>query len=100
MVILQVLIYAALLYIWWDSKGVVYSELLKTGEKISGDRYRQQLIKLNQALKQKRPNYAQRHDKVLLQHDNARPRVTKCVENYWKNIKWDVLPYPPHIHRI
>ena len=45
----------ALLGIWWDQKGAVYYELLKPGETVTGDRYRQQLIKLNQALKRKRP---------------------------------------------
>ena len=38
----------ALLSIWWDRKGAVYYELLKLGEQVTGDRYRQ-LIKLNQA---------------------------------------------------
>ena len=31
----------------WDRKGAVYYELLKPGETVTGDRYRQQLIKLN-----------------------------------------------------
>lgn len=37
-----------MLCIWWDQKGVVFYELLKPGETINGERYRQQLIKLNQ----------------------------------------------------
>lgn len=86
----------ALLCIWWDSRGTVYYELLKPGETISGDRYRQQLIKLNQALKQKRPEYAQRHNKVIFQYDNARPHVAKCVKKYLENITWDVLPHLPY----
>ncbi|KAG5318254.1 MLF factor, partial [Pseudoatta argentina] len=40
---------------------------------ITGDRYRLQLMRLSRALKEKRPLYAQRHDKVILLHDNARP---------------------------
>ncbi|KAG5320099.1 MOS1T transposase, partial [Pseudoatta argentina] len=31
--------------------------------------------KLSRALKDKRPQYNERHDKVILQHDNARPHV-------------------------
>ena len=46
---------------------------------ITGDRYRLQLIKLNRALKEKRPEYAQTYDKVSFQHDNAGPHVAKCV---------------------
>ena len=31
----------ALLCIWWDQKGAVYCGLLKAGETVTGDRYRQ-----------------------------------------------------------
>lgn len=85
-----------LLCIWWDSKGPLYYELLKPGETITGERYRQQLIKLNRALKEKRPEFHQRHDKVIFQHDNARPHVAIPVQNYLGNINWEVLPHPPY----
>jgi len=62
-----------MLCIWWDQKGLVYYELLKSGDPITGDRYRLQLIRLSRALREKRPEYEQRHDKVI--HDNARPHV-------------------------
>jgi len=67
-----------MLCIWWDQKGLVYYELLKPG-----DRYRLQLIRLNRALREKRPEYEQRHDKVILLHDNARPHVAKVVKKYF-----------------
>ena len=82
----------ALLCIWWDQKGTVYYELLKPGETFTGDRCRQQLIKLNEALKRKRPGWRDRTHKVTFLHDNARPHVTKPVKTYLENIKWDVLP--------
>ncbi|KAG5327135.1 SRGEF factor, partial [Pseudoatta argentina] len=47
----------------------------RKGFTITGDRYRLQLMRLSRALKEKRPLYAQRHDKVILLHDNARPHV-------------------------
>ncbi|KAG5324239.1 MOS1T transposase, partial [Pseudoatta argentina] len=49
----------------------------------------------------KRPLYAQRHDKVILLHDNARPHVAKPVKTYLETLKWEVLPHPlysPDIH--
>ncbi len=55
---------------------MVYYELLKSGETITGERYRQQKINLNRALKAKRPEYAKRHDKAVFLHDNARPHVS------------------------
>ena len=40
-----------------DQKGVIYYELLKPGETVNTERYRQQMIDLNQALREKRPEY-------------------------------------------
>jgi [histone H3]-lysine36 N-dimethyltransferase SETMAR len=70
-----------MLCIWWDQKGVVYYELLQPGESITGDRYRLQLISLSQALREKRPEYEHRHDKVILLLDNARPHAAKVVKD-------------------
>ena len=51
---------------------------------------------LSRALKDKRPQYNERHDKVILQHDNARPHVAKVVKTYLGTLKWEVLPHPPY----
>ncbi|KAG5316079.1 MOS1T transposase, partial [Pseudoatta argentina] len=61
---------------------------------ITGDRYQLQSMRLSRALKEKRPLYAQRHDKVILLHDNARPHVAKPVKTYLETLKWEVLPHP------
>jgi len=48
-------------------KGLVYYELLKPGDSITGDRYRLQLIdRLSHALREKRSEYEQRHDKLFV----------------------------------
>ncbi|KAG5307798.1 MOS1T transposase, partial [Pseudoatta argentina] len=60
----------------------------------TGNRYRLQLMRLSRALKENRPLYAQRHDKVILLHDNARPHVAKPVKTYLETLKWEVLPHP------
>lgn len=85
-----------MLCIWWDQTGVVYHELLKPGETINAERYRRQLMGLSRALREKRPETAERHDKVILQHDNARPHVAITVKNYPETLKWEVLPHPPY----
>ena len=36
------------------------------------------------------------HEKVNLQHDNARPHVAKPVETYLETLKWEVLLRPPY----
>ena len=85
-----------LLCIWWDQKGVLYYELLKPGQTITGEVYKGQLNKLNQSLKEKRPEWANRHERVILLHDNARPHVAKTVKQTLKTLGWDVLPHPPY----
>ena len=35
-----------MLCVWWDQKGVIYYELLKPGETVNTERYRQQMINL------------------------------------------------------
>jgi len=75
----------------------VYYELLKPTETITGDRYRTQLMpNLSRALKDKRPQYNERHDKVILQHDNTRLHVAKVVKTYLETLKWEVLSHPPY----
>jgi len=49
------------LCIWWDQQGVIYYELFQSNETITGDQL--QLMCLNHALKEKRPQYEQKHKK-------------------------------------
>lgn len=85
-----------MLCIWWDQLGVIYYELLQPNETITGERYQQQLMQLSRALKAKRPQYAKRHDKVIFQHDNARPHVARIVKDTLEALQWDILPHPPY----
>ena len=47
-----------------------------------------QLMRLSRALNEKQ--------KVILQHDNAPPHVTKPVKIYLETLKWEVLPHAPY----
>ncbi|GJQ72117.1 hypothetical protein Trydic_g3213 [Trypoxylus dichotomus] len=40
--------------------------------------------------------YEQKHEKVILQHDNARPHVAKPVKTQLETLKWEVLRHPPY----
>ena len=73
---------------------------MKPNETITAERYQTQLIRLSRALREKRPQYEQRHEKVILQHDNARPHVAKPVKTYLETLKWEVLPHPPYSPEI
>jgi len=72
-----------MLCIWWEQKDLVYYELLKSGDSITGDRYRLQLIRLSHACEKNGRNTS-RHDKVILLHDKAWPHVAKVVKKYLK----------------
>ncbi|KAG5308951.1 MOS1T transposase, partial [Pseudoatta argentina] len=83
-----------------EKKRFFASHRIVTGDEkwihYTGDRYRLQLMRLSRALKEKRPLYAQRHDKVILLHENARPHVAKPVKTYLGTLKWEVLPHSPY----
>ena len=53
-----------------------------------------QLMRLGRTLREKRPQYEQRHEKVILQHDNARPHIAEPVTTHLETLKWEVLPHP------
>ena len=81
-----------MLCVWWDQKGVIYYELLKPGETVNAQRYRQQIINLNHALLEKRPEWDTRHERVIFQHDNAPAHTSKSVRDTIAALRWDVLP--------
>lgn len=85
-----------MLCVWWDQKGVVYYELLKPGETVNTDRYRQQMINLSHALIEKRPEWAHRHAKVILQHDNAPAHSARLSKETISSLGWELLPHPPY----
>ena len=85
-----------MLCIWWEQRVLVYDDLFKPSETIRGNRYQTRLLHLSQALKEKRPQYQERHDKAILQHDNALPYVARPVKTYLETLKWKVLPNPSY----
>jgi len=81
------------LCVWRDQKGVLYYELLKPGETVNTQRYRQQMIDLYQALCEKRPEYDQRQHKVIVLHDNAPSHTAKPVKETIETFGWEILPH-------
>ena len=56
-----------LLYcIWWDEWGVLYYELLKPGETVTGERNTLQLNRLAKQIEEKRPYTGRGHRPVIL----------------------------------
>jgi len=72
---------------------VIYYELLKPGEIVNTERYRQQMINLNQALCEKRLEYQKRQHKVILLHDNASSHTAKLVKETIEAFGWEILSH-------
>jgi histone-lysine N-methyltransferase SETMAR len=81
-----------MLSVWWDSKGVVWFELLPPHTTITAAYYSNQLQRLNAQIAIKRP----RHGKVRFLHDNARPHVAKVTRAKLVELGWEVLPHPAY----
>ncbi|UYV69157.1 hypothetical protein LAZ67_6002607 [Cordylochernes scorpioides] len=80
----------AMLCIWWDQTGVVYFELLKPGKMVNTSRYEQQMHSLREALNDKRPEWREKHNNLILQHDNAPAHNTTVVKNTIKDLGWEL----------
>jgi [histone H3]-lysine36 N-dimethyltransferase SETMAR len=86
----------ALLCVWWDQRGLVYYELLKPGETVTGERYEEQMICLEEALDEKRPEHREWHNHLILLHDNAKPHVSKDVKTIINGLGWETLSHPAY----
>ena len=64
--------------VWCDQKDVIYYELRKPGETVNTNRYQQQMIDLNRALQEKRPDY--RRTVLLAWHSSPSGEVVKMCK--------------------
>lgn len=58
-----------MLCIWWDQRG----KYITSSQTITAELYKEQLERLNDALATRRAECTHRDEKIILQHDNARP---------------------------
>lgn len=84
-----------MLSVWWDYKGILHFELLPRNQTINSNVYVQQLAKLSDAVKEKRPELANRKG-VVFQHDNAKPHTSLVTRQKLLELGWDVLSHPPY----
>lgn len=84
-----------MLSVWWDWKGVVYFELLPRNQTINSDVHCRQLSKLNAAIKEKRPELANRKG-VIFHHDNDRPHTSLVTRQKLLRLGWEVMLHPPY----
>ncbi|GFS60105.1 mariner Mos1 transposase [Trichonephila clavipes] len=82
-----------MLCIFWDYEGPIYYELLKPGETVNTDRYKQQLRNLNDAILEKREQYKKRQHKVIFLDDNAPSHPSKPTKDIVKALVWELLAH-------
>lgn len=81
--------------VWWDYRGIIYFELLPRNITITGQIYCDQLGRLEAKLKKARPGLVNRKN-VIIQHDNARPHISKIAQQKIKELEWEILPHPAY----
>jgi histone-lysine N-methyltransferase SETMAR len=70
-------------------------ELLRPNKTINSEVYCQQLDRVNECLKEKRPHLVNRKG-VVFHQDNARPHVSKMRQQKIKELNWEILDHPPY----
>ena len=78
--------------VFWDHRGVIFTDFLPKGETINLYKYCDTLIKLARAICVKRPSMR----KVILHHDNARPHTAHATAAAIAAKGWTVLPHPAY----
>jgi histone-lysine N-methyltransferase SETMAR len=70
-------------------------ELLRPNKSINSEVYCQQLDRVNECLKEKRPHLINRKG-VVFHQDNARPHVSKTTQQKLKELNWEISDHPPY----
>ena len=81
-----------MLSVGWDEKGIPYYELLRPHQTVNADLYQQQLMRLSEAIEEKRPLQGHQKLKVIQINDNARPHIAISTRQTIMELGWEVLP--------
>ncbi|GBL98375.1 Mariner Mos1 transposase [Araneus ventricosus] len=81
--------------IWWDCRRIIYKEYLNSRQTINSAIYSNILIKVRNAILEKRRNEFRR--KVVLFHqDYTRPYVSTMTGWALYKLEWDLMQHPPY----
>ena len=78
--------------VFWDARGIIYTDYLKKRQTITGAYHASLLHRLSEEIKKKCPHLK----KILFHEDNA--RVHTCVDAMAKimELKFELLQHPPY----
>ncbi|GFY00734.1 mariner Mos1 transposase [Trichonephila clavipes] len=74
-------------------EGPIYYELLKPGETVNTDCYKQQLLNLNDAILEKHEHYKKQQHKVIFLVNNAPSNRDKPTKDIVKALGWELLAH-------
>mgnify|MGYP006139242355 CR=1 FL=1 len=77
---------------WWNSRGLVYYELVNPMHNIDADLYSKQLMRVSDSLKKLGINQS----KVRFLQDNAKPHTAKVTHKKLDELGWKLLPHAPY----
>lgn len=80
--------------IFWDSEGLLLVDFLQHGMTITGQYYADLLVKLREAIKEKRRGKITKG--VLLLQDNAPVHKSRVAMETAKSLGFELLPHPPY----
>ena len=81
-----------MLTIFWDARGVLYTEFLTKGSMVNSNSYYATLRSLKQRIRKIRPE----GNVFLLHHDNARPHCSTQTLAAVTSLKFTLVPHPPY----
>lgn len=84
-----------LLCIWWDIRGIVYHNFLKSGQTINSNNYCDMLEKVDANLKETRSSLINRKG-VIFHQDNARPHKSRKTMQVLQKLNWTLMEHPPY----
>lgn len=80
--------------VFWDAKGILLVDYLKTGKTINSEYYSSLLDQLDQKILEKRPGLQKK--KVIFHHDNAPPHKSVLTMAKINELHYELLEHPPY----
>jgi len=77
-----------------DCKGILLTEFMAPGTKITSQVYCEMLHKLKRSMQNKQQGTLSKG--VVLLHDNARPHTAVCTNAFIKLFGWEIFDHPPY----
>lgn len=80
--------------VFWDAKGIIFTDYLEKGKTINSEYYIQLLIKLREEIAVKRPGMYK--TKILFHQDNAPAHRSMARMAKLSELNFKLLPHPPY----